>query len=192
MFILRNYIAIVIGGSAGGFQTISPILQRQPKNFPQSILVTLHLHEKSISYFPHHLNKICKLRVKEADEKEAIEPGTVYFAPPNYHMLVEDDHTISFTADEKINYCRPSIDVLFETAADVYAEKLVGVILTGANNDGSNGLKKIKDCGGLTIVQNPKTAAFDEMPRSAIATTQVDHILEAKDIPKFLLTLNHL
>jgi len=116
-------------------------------------------------------------------------PGKIYIAPPNYHLLVEEDKTLSLSTNKHVNFARPSIDVLFETAADVFGEKLVGIILTGANEDGSRGLKKIKESGGLTIVQDPDTAAVDTMPKAAIASTKVDYILPLENIGPFICSL---
>jgi two-component system chemotaxis response regulator CheB len=130
-----------------------------------------------------------KLKVKEADEKERPANGMAYIAPPNYHLLFENDQSFTLTVDERVNYARPSIDVLFETAAEAYKDTLIGIILTGANTDGSRGLKKIKDFGGLTIVQDPATAESDSMPRAAILTTQVDHVLPIEEIAEFLNSL---
>jgi two-component system chemotaxis response regulator CheB len=135
------------------------------------------------------LNESCQLTVKEADEKELIKPGCVYIAPANYHLLVERDKTLSLSVEAKVCYSRPSIDVLFETAAEVYLSGLIGIILTGANNDGTAGLKKIKEKGGLTIAQNPATAESALMPRSAIQGNAVDKILSLAEIASFLVQL---
>ena len=113
----------------------------------------------------------------------------IYIAPPNYHLLVEADRTFSLSIDEPVNYARPSIDVLFETAADVYKTNLIGVILTGANTDGSHGLKRIKETGGLSVVQDPSTAEADTMPRAAIAAVDVDYVLPLEEIGKVLTML---
>ena len=107
-------------------------------------------------------------------------------APPNYHLLIEPDQTFTLTIDERVNYARPSIDVLFETAAEVFREHLIGIILTGANNDGSHGLKRIKELGGMAIVQDPETAEVDSMPKAAVAACAVDHVLSLEEISAFL------
>jgi two-component system chemotaxis response regulator CheB len=119
-------------------------------------------------------------------------PGMAYLAPPNYHLLLEPDRTFTLTIDERVNYARPSIDVLFETAAEAYKDKLIGIILTGANNDGSKGLKKIKEFGGLAIVQDPETAEVASMPRAAILTSVVDHIIPLEEIAPLLNSLNEI
>jgi len=181
--------AIVLGASAGGLQAISTILMELEEGFKVPILIVQHLSPHSDNYMVTHLNNICRLNVKEAEEKEKILPGSVYVAPPNYHMLVEEDEILSLTVEAKENYSRPSIDVLFDTAADVYREGLIGVILTGANSDGSKGLKRIKELGGITIVQNPETAETSSMPMASIAITKVDYILELSEISAKLLEL---
>lgn len=182
----RVYEAIVIGVSAGGMQALSTILPELPKDFSLPLIVVQHIQEGSKSGLSKYLDRISKILVKEADEKELIRPGTVYLAPASYHLLIEEDRTFSLSVDPRVNYARPSIDVLFESAADVYENGLIGVILTGANSDGSQGLKKIKQYGGLTIVQDPATAVAECMPLMAIQATEVDHVLRLEDIGPFL------
>lgn len=159
-------------------------------DFPLPILIALHLHPWQDRYFLAHFAQICPLRVKEADDKEAIAVGTVYFAPPNYHLLVEDDLTFSLSVDEKVNYARPSIDVLFESAADALGCRLAGVVLTGANHDGAQGLRYIKGKGGMAIVQDPHTAENAYMPNAALEATAVDHVLPLEEMGHLLGTLS--
>ncbi len=185
-----RYRAIVIGSSAGGNEALKDILLHLPKEFKIPIVIVQHISPYSENYMTRHLNSICNINVKEADEKDKIIPGNIYIAPPNYHLLIEEDETFSLSVDKKVNYSRPSIDVLFETAAYAYGPSLIGIILTGANNDGSKGLKKIKEAGGLTIVQDPKTAYSDAMPKAAIKTIKVDYILSLEKIAKLLLKIN--
>ena len=182
--------AIVIGASAGGLSALKTILTSLDENFKLPILIVQHISPHSDNYITIHLDSLSKLHVKEADEKEKIQGGVVYFSPPNFHMLIEDDQTISFSVEDKVSYARPSIDVLFESAAYVYGNKLIGIILTGANNDGSKGLLRIKEFGGLTIVQDPETAEVSTMPESAIKLFQPDHILSLQNIAHFLNKLN--
>ena len=177
-----NYEAIVIGASAGGMKAIQAVLEPLGDNFAASIVIVLHMSPKSDNFICKFLNESCGLIVKEAEEKEKIEGGRVYISPPNYHLLIERDRTISFTVEEKVSYSRPSIDVLFESAAEAYGSRLIGLILTGGNSDGSKGLKKIKELGGITIVQNPFTAEANLMPGSAINTVDVDYILDLEKI----------
>jgi two-component system, chemotaxis family, protein-glutamate methylesterase/glutaminase len=185
----RDYQAVVIGTSAGGIKALQTIFKSLPKDFDLPIIIVQHMHPDSDDYMINILNRECALNIKQADEKEPLRPGTVYFAPPNYHLLVESDRTLSLTVNERVCYARPSIDVLFETASDVYSDKLIGIILTGGNFDGSHGLKKIKESGGLTIVQDPKTAEAASMPQEAIASTKVDHILSLNEIGPFLVEI---
>lgn len=184
-----NYKAIVIGVSAGGMAALGRILPRLPKDFPIPVIIVQHLSPQSDNFMIRHFDRLCQIKVKEADEKEEILPGTAYFAPPNYHLLIETDFTFTLSVEERVNFSRPSIDVLFESARDAWCSQLVGIILTGASGDGSKGLKQIKDCGGLTIVQDPKEAEVSVMPESAIKITNVDKILKIDDIAAFLLTL---
>jgi len=126
------------------------------------------------------------LTVKDADEKEAIRPGFVYFAPPNYHLLIETDHTFGLSIDPKVNYSRPSIDVLFENAANVYGPRLISILLTGANNDGAKGLRLIKEKGGLVIVQDPRSAEFPFMPEAALQVVKPDFVLGLAELGRWL------
>jgi two-component system chemotaxis response regulator CheB len=182
--------AIVIGTSAGGLNALQKILAPLPANFTLPMLVVQHRLPASDDFLTFSLNESCQLTVKEADEQESIKPGFVYIAPANYHLLVEQDKTLSLSIDAKVCYSRPSIDVLFETAAEAYLSRLIGIILTGANNDGTAGLKKIKEKGGLTIAQNPATAESAVMPYSAINENVVDKILSLTEISSLLIQLS--
>lgn len=183
------YKAVVIGASAGGLETIGALLTKLPSNFAAPIIIVQHLSPDSDGYMARYLNSKCNIIVKEADDKELIVAGTAYIAPPNYHLLVEKDGTLSFTVENKVNYSRPSIDVLFETAADLYQDALIGIILTGANSDGSKGLKRIKESGGLVIVEDPETALVESMPNAAIKETNVDYILSVDKITEKLIEM---
>lgn len=180
------YKAVVIGASAGGIKTIASILSSVKKDFSIPIIVVQHISPNVEHHITEYFNSLCQLTVKEADDKEEIKPGFVYLAPSNYHLLIEKNFTLSLSIEERVNYARPSIDVLFETAADAYREKLIGIILTGANSDGSKGLKTIKDYGGITIVQDPKTAEFSAMPMAAAKLINVDYTFSTEEIGKFL------
>ena len=184
-----TYRAAVIGASSGGWNALKEILRVLPENFPLAIMVVMHRHPHSDDYLEKSLDNDCAVRVKQADEKESIMSGTVYFAPPNYHLLIEDIHTLSLSVAGPVNYARPSIDVLFESAAYVYGDTLAGLILTGSNNDGAGGLKKIKDMGGLVLVQDPETAEATAMPRAAIAATDPDFVLPLGEIGPFFKDL---
>lgn len=181
-----GYQAVVIGSSTGGMDALRIILEVLPKNFSVPILIAQHISPHSDNYLAKFLDNACKLSVKEAEEKESVIPGYVYLAPPNYHLLVEKDRSISLSVEARVSYARPSIDVLFESAAEAYNRDLIGIVLTGANSDGSIGLKRIKEFRGLTIVQDPVTARADAMPRAAIRTTKVDHITPLVEIGQLL------
>ena len=179
---IMEYKLIVIGASAGGMEALKNLLPVFPPAFPVPIVIVQHISSLSNGFMIQYLNSISSVRVKEAEEKESLCAGTVYFAPPNYHLLIEDDQTLSLTVEKKVNYARPSIDVLFESAAYTYGNALIGVVLTGANNDGAKGLATIKKAGGYTIVQSPETAYSDSMPRSAIGAATPDMIIPIEEI----------
>ncbi len=182
--------AVVIGTSAGGLQALTMLIPPLPKNFDKAMIVVSHIQEGSDDFLARYLDGISAIRIKEANEKEAILSGTVYVAPAGYHLLVEDDRTFALSTEGPVNYSRPSIDVLFESAAEVYADKLVGVILTGANSDGARGVRAVKQAGGLVVVQDPETAESSAMPRAAIDATHIDHVLELPEIASFLSNLD--
>jgi two-component system chemotaxis response regulator CheB len=177
-----DYKIIVIGTSAGGMDALKTILPLFPPAFPVPIVIVQHVSSLSNGFMIQYLNSISSIRVKEAEEKELLCPGTVYFAPPNYHLLIEDNHTLSLSVEKKVNYARPSIDVLFDSAVYAYGKSIIGVILTGANNDGAKGLANIKKAGGYTIVQRPETSYADSMPRAAIAEAKPDLIIPLEEI----------
>jgi two-component system chemotaxis response regulator CheB len=183
----RKYDAIVIGASAGGLHALISILKPLPSNFPIPVIVVQHRAKDERSMLEEVMQHKCNINIKQADEKEEIRHGIVYFAPPNYHLLVERNGTFSLSYDVPVNFSRPSIDVLFETAADVFNKRLLGIILTGANKDGAQGMKKIKELGGTTIAQQPGTADYPEMPEAAISTGAIQHILTPEAIGSFLL-----
>ena len=182
-----NYEAIVIGLSSGGMNALKIMFSLLPADFKTPIIIVQHISPRSENQWISLLNDKSNLLIKEADEKEKIEPGIVYIAPPNYHLLVEKDKTFTLTIEERVNYARPSIDVLFESAAEAYKSKLIGVILTGSNNDGTNGLKRIQEYGGLTIVQDPGTAESAFMPACAIAAIKPEYILPLEEIIELLI-----
>jgi two-component system chemotaxis response regulator CheB len=189
MVVTKTYQAVVIGSSAGGLNALKILFEGLDKRFPLPVIIVQHVSPDAENYLPLFLNNMKKIPVKEADEKEVPQPGVAYVAPPNYHLLLEQDRSFTLTIGERVNYARPSIDVLFETAAEAYGDGLIGIILTGANNDGSRGLKRIKELGGLAIVQDPDEAESSSMPRSATESVQVDHVLTLNEIANFLNTL---
>lgn len=195
-----NYEAIVIGVSSGGMNALNYILSTLPAVFSIPIIIVQHVSARSDNEWIRLLNEKSNLTIKEADEKEKIacpteqsfgrETGNVYIAPANYHLLIEKDRTFSLTIDELVNFARPSIDLLFESAADAYKDKLIGIVLTGSNNDGAKGIKRIKEYGGLAIIQDPETAESPAMPASAIAVMQPDYILSLEKIIELLIKID--
>lgn len=186
---IKPFECVIIGGSWGGIEAVGTILEKLPKNFPLPIIVVLHQHRKSGTHIPEIFERKCLLKVKEADEKESLEPGSVYIAPANYHLLIEHDRTFSLSSDKHVNYSRPSIDVSFISAAESFRDGLIGVLLTGANQDGSEGVAQIKRFGGLAIIEDPDTAKVPIMPRAALERTKVDQVLNLQDIADFLLAI---
>ena len=189
-FVSEKYEAIVIGTSAGGLFALSTLLEALPAAYPLPVMVVQHRSKDQRDLLEEVLQNKCRVRIKQADEKEKIAAGSVYIAPPDYHLLVEKNKTFSLSADEPVRYSRPSIDVLFETAAMVYKKELAGIILTGASNDGTAGLLTIKKCGGFTIAQDPAEAQFPYMPKSAIAAEAISEVLTLSEIQTFLLHIN--
>lgn len=181
---------MVVGASAGGMEALDKIISALDNDFSIPLVVVQHLSPRSENYMVQHIDGHSHLKVVEAAEKQRIFPGHVYVAPPNYHLLIEDDQTLSLTVSEKVNFSRPSIDVLFETAIMAFKSKVIGVLLTGASRDGSVGMSLIHDMGGMTIVQDPKSAFVPVMPQAAINHTTVDYILPLEEIAPFLNTIS--
>jgi two-component system chemotaxis response regulator CheB len=186
---MPQYDVIVIGSSAGGLRVLMELLAFLPRSYPIPIIIVQHLLDGNDSMLAEFLNEKSVINVKEADDKEPIMQGFAYIAPPGYHLLIEEDHSLSLSMDPRVNFSRPSIDVLFESAAYVYEERCIGIVLTGASGDGSQGLSKIKANGGLTLVQDPMTAEFSAMPKAAIQATAVDHVMTIDEIGHFLLSI---
>lgn len=185
-----SFEAIVMGVSSGGMNAMKIMFALLPGNFNIPIVVVQHLSSRSDSQWIQLLNDKCELCIKEADEKEKISPGTIYIAPPNYHLLIEKNKTFSLSIDGRVNYARPSIDVLFESAAEAYTDKLIGVVLTGSNNDGTNGIKLIKELGGMAIIQDPATAESAFMPASAMEAIEPDYVLPLEAIAELLVEID--
>ena len=172
-----KYRAIVMGCSAGGFNALETLLKKFDKDFQVPIAVVQHVSPDFQNNIACLLNSRANINIKEAEEKERLCSGNVYIAPRDYHLLVEDDETFSLSMEPHVNFSRP---------ADVYGESLIGIILTGSNHDGSAGLKRVRNLGGISIVQNPNTAYAPEMPRAAIEKAGADYILELDEISEFL------
>jgi two-component system, chemotaxis family, protein-glutamate methylesterase/glutaminase len=184
-----NYDLVVIGASWGGLNAVGEILSALPAETDAAVVVAQHrANDRVAGGLAGLLGHRAHLPVNDADDKMSIEPGHVYLAPPGYHLLVQHGY-FSLSMDEHVHYARPSIDVLFESAADAYRERVVGVILTGANEDGAAGLARIKHTGGVAIVQDPRTAERAEMPGAALAATAADAILPLDQIGPFLYGL---
>jgi two-component system chemotaxis response regulator CheB len=179
---IKNYEAIVVGTSAGGMAALNEMAGQIDQTFDVPVIVVQHLYPNSDDFIARNMNAHCAILVSEANEKEKICAGHIYIAPANYHLLIEEDRTFSLTIDPKVNFSRPSIDVLFESASEIYSNRLIGVLLTGANSDGAKGLKKIKERGGITFVQDPNTAEVPTMPRAAINLFPVDYVLPLGEI----------
>ncbi len=183
---MKNNYIIAIGASAGGNKPLMQIISNLPSSFFFPVIVIQHLHPSQDNSFLLNYKKEGSIEVEEISDKLKIQKGKVYFAPANYHVFVEKDYSFSLSIDKKINFSRPSIDVFFESIATTYQDRAVGIILSGANKDGTEGLKKIKKNGGLTIAQNPKEAEFSTMPASAIENCRVDHTFTTREISDFL------
>ena len=189
---LKTYEMIVIGCSMGGMRALQVILETLPKEFPVPIAITQHRYKTSNEALPSYFRRHSELNVVDAIDKQWVEPGTVYLAPADYHLLVDRTGSkgeLSLSVDAAVAYSRPSIDVLFESAADAYGQSLIGVVLTGANADGARGAVRIKQRGGFVIAQDPSTAESPAMPEAAIATGRVDRILPLDRIGPFLVEL---
>jgi two-component system chemotaxis response regulator CheB len=184
-----KYAAVVIGVSTGGVAALKHLLGALPAGFPLPILVTTHITPDSDDGLAVLLNTLCAIRVKEADDQEIITCGTVYLAPANYHLLVEQVGSLALSIDPHVNFARPSVDVLFESAAGVYGPALIGIILTGAGSDGSKGLLAIKNGGGMAIIQDPADAEMDSMPKSALQLLEPDYIMCLNDIATLLMQI---
>lgn len=181
--------AVAIGASAGAVQALLAILPALPASFPLPVLVVVHVPPDRANVLVPLFQSKCRTMVKEAEDKEPVENGVIYFAPSDYHMLVETDGCVALSTDEPVNYSRPSIDVLFESAADYYGSALAGVILTGANHDGAAGLKAVADVGGVAIVENPDRAYASAMPTAALEATPSATIMSHDQIVLFLSSL---
>ncbi len=185
----KKYKIILIGASAGGVQALRKIIPELPNACPVPVIVVQHLHPQQDEFHVDFLDQMSKVKVEEALDKTPIETGHVYFAPPNYHLLVENDKSLGLTVENRVSHSIPSIDVLFQSAADVYKDSTLAIILTGANADGASGIKYIKELGGTTIAQNPEEAATPFMPQAAISTGKVDMVMSLEEIANYLKKL---
>jgi len=186
---LRDVEAVVIGASAGGVQALGTLLPALPAALRVPCFIVLHLPRERPSLLAEIFAPHCRRPIEEAQDKEPVQAGTVYVAPPDYHLLIDRGPTLALSTDEVVHFSRPSIDVLFESAADVYGKGLLGIILTGWNQDGADGLEAIHRAGGLTIVQHPDTAEAPLMPQSALARSPAHVVLSLEEIAGLLKAL---
>ena len=178
--------AVVVGGSSGALDALLTILPALPRQLAVPVTIVLHVPPHRSSALAEVLGRSCALQIKEAEDKEALAPGTIYVAPPDYHLLIERDRRLSLSVDPLVHFSRPSIDVLFDSAADAYGASLVGVLLTGANEDGAQGLARIRAGGGTAVVQSPETARSAVMPEAGIRAG-ADIVLPLAEIGPYLV-----
>ena len=181
--------AVAIGTSAGGIDALLTLLVGLQPPVAGPVIVVLHLPEQHESRLAHVFSQRLALPVREALPGAPAQPGTVYFAPPGYHLLVEADHSFSLSCDEPVLFSRPSIDVLMESCAEAYGTGLLGMVLTGANEDGARGLARIAAAGGLTAVQDPAEAAYAIMPEAALRLARPDFVLPLRQLQRLVHTL---
>jgi two-component system, chemotaxis family, protein-glutamate methylesterase/glutaminase len=182
----QRFSTMVIGGSAGSVEALTTLLPAFQASCGLRVAVVVHLPRERPSRLAELFASRCQLSVVEADDKQPFEPGTIYFAPPDYHLLLDAGSRLSLAADELVHYSRPSIDVLFESAADVYGPSLMGLILSGANEDGAAGLAAVGRAGGLTLVQEPGSASAATMPAAALRAAPQSRALQPQDLAAIL------
>jgi two-component system chemotaxis response regulator CheB len=180
---------VVIGGSSGSLQVIIYILGRLPNDYPIPVLLIIHRAYSIDSMLLDLLVLKSNIKVCEVEEKEKIVPSCVYLAPVDYHVLIEKDETFTLDYSEKLNFSRPSIDVSFISAAEAYGKNLTGILLSGASEDGAEGLKEIKEQGGHTIIQHPDEAVVNYMPLQASYKSEIDEVLDSEGIARYLISL---
>lgn len=183
---MKGCKALIIGGSAGSLDVLLKVLPALDPEIGFPVIIVVHRKHGADSLLPDLLSSRTTLKVKEVDEKETIHAGTVYIAPSDYHLLIEQDHTFSLDYSEKINFSRPAIDVTFQTAAEVYKNKLACLLLSGSNSDGVEGLKSVKEWRGLAIVQDPNSAQVPYMPEQAIKNVAIDAVLPIEAMAEFI------
>jgi two-component system, chemotaxis family, protein-glutamate methylesterase/glutaminase len=184
-----RFEVVAIGASAGGLSALRQLLEPLPASFPLPLLIVQHLAPSHVSLLAHILSRHTRLTVKEAEHGATLAPGHAYIAPPGQHLLAGPSGTLELTDTELVHFSRPSVDKLFESVAKRYGAQGIAIILTGAGKDGAAGLRAVKKAGGVTIVQDPRTAEYSSMPHFAVATQSADHVLSMERIPSFLLDL---
>lgn len=185
----RPIRAVAIGASAGAVQALLKILPALPADFPVPLLVVVHVPPDRANSLVGLFDRNCALVVKEAEDKEKAVAGGVYFAPSDYHLLVEENGSLALSVDEPVKHSRPAIDVLLETAADAFGPALVGIVMTGANEDGAAGLKAVAHAGGIAIVEDPASAAAPAMPKAALAACPGALVRDLDGITDYLIGL---
>lgn len=186
---VRRVEAVVIGASAGGLAALSALVIGLPATYRLPLLMVQHVPPTGPTQLVEIFQRKTALNVTEATDKQPVRGATLYFAAPGYHMLVEDDLSLSLSQDDAMHFSRPSIDVLFESAADAWGERVAGILLTGANEDGAAGLDAIRRAGGITIVQDPVEAEVPTMPLAALQRFAPDYLLPLRDIHRLLREL---
>lgn len=181
--------AVAIGASAGGVEALSAVLPALNRSCRVPTFVVVHVPRERPSLLSQLFASKCSLAVVEALDKQPIEPGVIYFAPPDYHLLVDGDH-LALSIDDLVHYCRPAVDVLFQSAADRYGPGLLALVLSGANQDGAAGLKYVAAAGGQTLVQRPDCAVAPQMPQAALAAMPDSLALDLKELAATLGALN--
>lgn len=182
----KKYKAVIIGGSAGSFSVVSKILSKIDPGFPVPIIICMHRLKHVRSGLVEGLNMRSKIKVVEPDDKERIEGNRAYLAPSNYHLFIEYDNTFHLSTEDTLNHSRPAIDYTFSSAAYTYRDKVLGIILTGANKDGANGLKDIHLKNGTTIVQDPESCDIDTMTKAALKLFEPDYVMSPEKIVEYL------
>jgi two-component system chemotaxis response regulator CheB len=180
---------VAIGGSAGAIEVLCQLVLRLEAEIAPAIAIVIHMAQDARAVLPHILSAPGRPHMKSAEDKESILPGTMYFAPPGYHLLIERERTFALSVDAPVHFSRPSIDVLFDSAADAYGPRLAGVILSGANTDGAAGLRAIEAAGGVAIVQRPDSAISSTMPEAARAACSDSVVVDVRTLAEWLASL---
>jgi two-component system chemotaxis response regulator CheB len=184
-----RFEVVVVGVSAGGVDLLLQLLPALPGGFPVPVLVCLHSAQGTTAELADMLDQRSAVTVREASDKEVPQRGHVYLAPGGYHLLLERDGALSLSVDEPVRFARPSVDVLFDSAAHVHRERVLAIVLSGANDDGAQGVRRVKAAGGMVVVQDPASAVATDMPRAALAAVRPDHCVKPEELPKLLQVL---
>lgn len=181
---------VAVGASSGGMKALQTLFSRIPHTFPWPILLVQHLHPDSATHLPDILSRSSDLAFHLAKSGDRLRPGCVHMAPPRHHLILTTDFSLALNDNPKVHFSRPSIDIMFQSVAEVCGKQAIAVLLTGSNSDGADGIRAIKDHGGLTLVQSPETAESLRMPQAAIETGKVDHVLDLEAIAAKLIELS--